>query len=162
RRPPPGRPMPRPPADAKGKRGPGQKAELDQRPPKPKERVKIADLTGPTIKSHPWEKMLGDKKPEISSLARSVPEDYYLAEFRSLNKLLEAVDVNDLWGKHLFNQATQEARTQQVGERLKIQLVVETNRLLRPFYDLVVQEVAVTGSDLFVAEGSDVTLLFRS
>jgi prepilin-type processing-associated H-X9-DG protein len=160
RRPPPGRP----PADVKGEKGGPrlkQKGKLDQRAAKPKDHVKIAALTGPTIKSHPWEKMLGDKKPEISSLARSVPEDYYLAEFRSLNKLLEAVDVNDLWGKHLFNQATQEARTQQVGERLKTQLVVETNRLLRPFYDLVVQEVAVTGSDLFVAEGSDVTLLFR-
>src|SRR4029077_1421932 len=31
----------------------------------------------------------------------------------------------------------------------------------RPFYDLVVSEAAVTGSDLFLREGSDVTLLFR-
>jgi hypothetical protein len=40
--------------------------------------------------------------------------------------------------------------------------VIETNPALRPFYDLIVEEVAVTGSDLFVAEGSDVTLLFRA
>lgn len=71
------------------------------------------------------------------------------------------MDVGDLWGRHLLNQATQEARTLLVGERLKAQLAVETNRLLRPFYDVVVEEVAVTGSDLFLAEGSDVTLLFR-
>src|SRR5207253_6779767 len=32
---------------------------------------------------------------------------------------------------------------------------------LQPFYDLVVGEVAVAGSDLFAREGSDVTLLFR-
>src|SRR5438477_4058730 len=71
------------------------------------------------------------------------------------------MDSGDLWGKHLFNQASREARSRQVGERLRGQLVVETNRLLRPLYDTVVEEVAVTGSDLFFSEGSDVTLLFR-
>jgi hypothetical protein len=29
-----------------------------------KEMVEIAKLTGPTIKSHPWKKMLAGKKPE--------------------------------------------------------------------------------------------------
>jgi hypothetical protein len=48
-----------------------------------------------------------------------------------------------------------------VGERLKRQLAVETDPRTRPFYDLVVDEVALTGSDPFVREGSDVTLLFR-
>jgi hypothetical protein len=126
-----------------------------------KERVAIASLTGPTVKSHPWEQMLAGKQPAISTLARSVPDDYYFVEFRSLNKLLDAVDVSDLWSKYLFNQAVQEARTQRVGDRLKTQLVIQTNPLLRPVYDLVVESVAVTGSDIFLAEGSDVTILFR-
>jgi hypothetical protein len=136
-------------------------AERARRAARLKERVNINILTGPTIKSHPWQEMLAGKKPEISPLAYFVPEDFYFVEFRSLNKLLEAMDVSELWGKHLFHQATQEARTQQIGSRLKTQLVVETNRLLRPVYDLVVSEVAVAGSDLFVAEGTDLTLLFR-
>ena len=38
---------------------------------------------------------------------------------------------------------------------------MKTDPLTRPFYDLVVEEVAATGSDLYVREGSDVTLLFR-
>ncbi len=126
------------------------------------EKVKVASLTGPTIKSHPWEKMLAGKKSEVGALARCVPEDFYLIEFRSLNKMLEVMDQGDLWSTHLFNQSVQEARTQLVGERLKKQLAVETTKLLRPFYDTVVEEVAVTGSDLYLREGSDVTLLFRS
>jgi hypothetical protein len=134
----------------------------DPEPPPRREILDIARLHGPTIKSHPWEKMLGDKKPDISPLARMVPEDFYFVEFRSLNKLLDVLDAGDLWSLHLFNQARRDARTQQVGERLRKQLAVKTNRLLRPFYDTVVEEVAVTGSDLFVAEGSDVTLLFRA
>jgi hypothetical protein len=123
--------------------------------------VSVASLTGPTVKSHPWEQMLAGRKPEISRLARCVPEDFYFVEFRSVAKMLEAMEISDLWGTHLFNQAVREARTQKVGERLKTQLAIEATPQLRLFYDLVVSEAAVTGSDLFLREGSDVTLLFR-
>jgi hypothetical protein len=127
-----------------------------------KQAVAVRDLTGPTVKSHPWEEMLGRAKVDTGPLAGAVPDDFYFIEFRSLNKLLDAVELTDLWGTHLFNQATREARTQKVGDRLKAQLALETNPLLRPAYDLVVDGVAVTGSDLFLREGSDVTLLFRA
>jgi hypothetical protein len=123
--------------------------------------VPVASLKGPTVKSHPWEQMLGDRKPAISPLAYDVPDDFYLIEFRSLSRLLDVMDASDLWGTHLFNQAFKEARTQNAGERLKRQLAVQTEPALRPFYDLVVENVAVTGSDPFVREGSDVTLIFR-
>ena len=145
----PGRPVP-----------PGQKA------PDPTERRKQTvvggDLVGPTIKSHPWLELLGGVKLDPGPLARAVPDDFYFVEFRSLNKLLDALELSDLWGTHLFSQATRDARTQKVGDRLKAQLALETNPLLRPAYDLVVDDVAVTGSDLFLGEGSDVTLLFRA
>src|SRR5439155_6530245 len=160
-------PRPPPPQVERGRQAAEeqrQQAERERQAAEEKRRqarVQVADLTGPTIKSHPWEKMLNGKKPAISPLAKCVPEDFYFAEFRSLNKLLETMEVSDLWGTHLFNQAAQEARTQLLGDRLKNQLVVETNHLLRPFYDVVVEEVAVTGSDLFAREGNDVTLLFR-
>jgi hypothetical protein len=127
-----------------------------------REIIDVVKLTGPTIHSHPWEKMLGDRKPDVGLLARRVPEDFYLVEFRSVARMLEVLDAGDLWGLHLFSQARREARTQQIGERLRRQLAVETNRLLRPVYDTVVEEVAVTGSDLYLGEGSDVTLLFRT
>jgi hypothetical protein len=123
--------------------------------------IPVPSLQGPTVKSHPWKEMLAGKKPEISALARYVPEDFYFAQFSSLNKLLDVMDSADLWTGYFNSQADKEARKQDIGERLKKQLAVETNRLLRPFYDLVVNEVAVTGSDLFVREGSDVTLVFR-
>jgi hypothetical protein len=121
----------------------------------------VARLIGPTVKSHPWAQMLKGQKPEISPLAHYVPEDFYFVEFRSLAKLLDAVDVSDLWGTHLYDQTFREARTHKAGERIKQQLALESNPLARPFYDLVVEEVAVAGSDLFLREGSDVTVLFR-
>ncbi len=128
--------------------------------------VKIANLEGPTVKSHPWGKMLAaqhlaGKKPEVSPLAHCVPEDQYYVLFRSPTKLLETAEVGDLWGAHLFAQAAKSAKSHQTTARLKRQLAIQTDPLTRPFYDMVVDEVAMTGSDLYFTEGSDVTFVFR-
>jgi len=127
--------------------------------------VKVADLSGPTVKSHPWGKMLAaqtvsGKKPEVSPLSLCVPEDQLYVEFRALSKLMEAIDVGDLWGAHLYNQAAKDAKTHQGSQRLKTQLAIQTDPLTRPFYDMVVDEVALTGNDVFFNEGTDVTMLF--
>src|SRR5580704_881733 len=152
----------RPPSNLPTKGRPSRVPEpTEPEPASPPISIKIAGLTGPTIQSHPWEKMLNGRKPQISPLARSVPADFYFIEFHSLEKLLDAIETSDLWGQHLFSQGWQEARSQLFATRLRQQLAVETNRLLRPFYDSVVREIAVTGSDLYAREGSDVTLLFR-
>jgi hypothetical protein len=130
--------------------------------PEPSPRsVKIDDLSGPTIESHPWKRLLAGRQPQVSSLALSVPANSYFIEFHSLAKLIDTIETSDLWGQHLFSQAWQEARTQLFATRLHQQLAVEISPVLRPFYDSVVSEVAVTGSDLYAREGSDVTLLFR-
>jgi len=152
----------RPPSNLPTKGRPSRVPEpTEPEPASPPISIKIAGLAGPTIQSHPWEKMLDGRKPQISPLARSVPADFYFIEFHSLEKLLDAIETSDLWGQHLFSQGWQEARSQLFATRLRQQLAVETNRLLRPFYDSVVREIAVTGSDLYAREGSDVTLLFR-
>ena len=123
--------------------------------------IQVASLQGPTVESHPWKEMLGGKNPQVSPLSLNVPDDQYFIVFNSLNRLLDLLDLNDRWGAHLVIQAQKEARNFRVSERLKTQLAIQTDPLTRPFYDLVVEEVAATGSDLYVREGSDVTLLFQ-
>ena len=124
--------------------------------------VPIAKLKGPEVKSHPWDKMLaaGGKQAQVAGLALSVPHDQLFVRFRSLTKLVEASEAGDLWGDHLSAEASQSAQSQDVGRRIKSQLAVKADPLSRPFYDMVVQEVALTGSDLFFREGTDVTILF--
>jgi hypothetical protein len=128
--------------------------------------VKITSLEGPTVDSHPWDKMLAaqmvsGKQPEIGPLDLCVPEDQYYLHFRALSKLMDIIDAGDLWGTHLFTQADKTAKDQRTGERIKRQLAIQTDPLTRPFYDLVVDEAAITGSDVFFREGSDVTILFQ-
>jgi hypothetical protein len=128
----------------------------------PRDSVPVSELVGPTIKSHPWREMLAGRKPEVTGLALQVPADFYFVSFRSVNKLIDAADLTNLWGAHLLNQANRDAKTQLVNDRLREQLAVDVNPALRPFYDAVVDEVAIVGSDLFVRTGSDVTVLFHA
>jgi hypothetical protein len=123
--------------------------------------VSIDELEAPTIKSHPWKEMLNGREPDVCGLSKYVPADFYYVRFSRLTKLLELMEQGDLWATHLLDQSHQSAQSSNRADRLRTQLCVETNDLLRPFYDLAVAEVAVTGSDLYVREGSDVTLLFH-
>jgi hypothetical protein len=128
--------------------------------------VRVAGLSGPTVKSHPWGEMLAaqtiaGKKPEVSPLSLCVHEDQSYVEFRTLSKLLEIVETGDLWGDHFFNQAAKSAQTQCSSDKLKTQLAIQTDPLSRPFYDMVVSEVVMTGNDIYFREGTDVTILFQ-
>ncbi|MDA1229443.1 MAG: hypothetical protein O2856_01590, partial [Planctomycetota bacterium] len=123
--------------------------------------VQIRTLTGPTVASHPWHEMLKGQKPKFSVLANYVPADNYYIRFKSVSRMLDVIDGGNLFAKHLFTQTGEQAFARDTEQRMRQQLVVETNPLARPFYDLVVKEIAISGSDPFVNEGSDVTLLFR-
>jgi hypothetical protein len=136
---------------------------LDRQPATaPAGAVAMSELEGPTIKSHPWHEMLAGKTPEVTGLALVAPAEFYFVSFRSVNKLLDAADLTNLWGAHLLNQTAKNAQTQLVNDRLREQLAVETNPAAAPFYNAVIDEAAIVGSDLFVPSGSDVTLLFHA
>ncbi len=137
------------------------RARGEQTRPPEHETVALSELKGPTVQSHPWQVMLAGRTPAVSPLMQYIPEDQYLISFRSVGKLLDVIDTGDLFAKHLLSQAGEPAWKRDTEYQLKRQLAVETNPLARPFYDLVVKEIAITGSDPFVTEGSDVTLLFR-
>ncbi len=123
--------------------------------------VALSSLAGPGVQSHPWEKMLAGRQPRVSAMSLRVPADFYLAEFQSLSKLLELIDASGSWESHLSSQALGSAQASDAPIRLRTQLVLKVDPLMRPFYDTVVADVAVTGSDLFLREGADVTLLFH-
>lgn len=123
--------------------------------------VALNTLVGPQVKSHPWEKMLGDRLPEVSPLSKCIPVDQWMVNFRSLNALLEVMETSEWWLAHLTKQSSLSAQAMPSPGRFQAQLALATDPLTRPFYDLVVDEVALTGSDLYLREGSDVTALFR-
>ena len=123
-------------------------------------KVEVAKLVGPTVPSHPWEQLLGGKTADVGPLAGYVPEEFYFAEFPSVARLHAVLGAGEMWAGHIFTQALGDARSQQTAARIKKQLGLPG--LAPEVIDrLGVEAVAVVGSDLFLAEGSDVTLLVR-
>lgn len=123
--------------------------------------IDISTLSGPTIQSHPWKEMLAGRQPAVTAMSLCVPEDFYLVEFAKLTKMMSVLESGDLWTTHFTQQVDHSAHSQDLADRLRRQLAVKTSGLLRPFYDKVVGGVGISGSDLYVREGSDVTLLFE-
>jgi hypothetical protein len=171
-----------------GPRGPGGPSVLDQRlfetttgataiaeslqlermlnatlaPDDPKQRtVDVATLRGIDIGEHPWEKMMGDRKPADEPLARLVPADNYYVTFHNVRKLLEFNDLLEQWGTSLVRAYEVHSRDYRLKERYQQQLCLESTRLARTLGPLVLRGVAITGHDLYLREGSDVTIVFH-
>ncbi len=130
----------------------GQKIDM----PFPK--VAVASLTGPTIQSHPWKEMLGDANPELSNLSKIVPQDFYLAESHSAEALLQSLTAASSWQQYIMQQSMSISADIRAMEFLKKQLLLDGEQYEK-LMQLRIQEIALSGSDLYVTEGGDITLL---
>jgi hypothetical protein len=152
----------KPPAKPTTIEPPGEPAAQPNAPvKKPPTKVAVSSLVGPTVQSHPWEKMLAGKRPDVGVFANCVPEEFWLAEFRSLAKLNEVMGLGQLLGGHIFAQAMGDAKSPETAERIKKQLGL-MNLPPKVLESLEIEGIAATGSDLFLGEGSDLTFLIQS
>lgn len=123
--------------------------------------VDITKVAGITIAEHPWEKLMGDKKPSPEPLAQLVPHDNYYIHFKNLRKFLEFGDLLDQWGTNIARAFEVTSRDYQLKQRYEKQLCLRSTGLSRTLGPAVVRSLALTGSDGYVREGSDVTVLFH-
>jgi hypothetical protein len=122
--------------------------------------VPLGQLTAPDVPGRPWKELLAKSKkkaPQVSALSKCVPDDFYLAEFRSLERLVATLDAGKTWAAFLWTQAAHDATDRHVRIRLQEQLAFDPGPALQQLVD----QVAVTGSDPFLGEGSDVTLVLQ-
>lgn len=122
--------------------------------------VPITSLSGPAIKSHPFKEMLKERTPQLPSLAAVIPADQYAVFFANISKQIELTDLMDEWGGNLLHQAQAEARDFKVRGKISRQLCLEDSLLTRLFGDRVITEMAYTGNDPFLKEGTAFTVLF--
>jgi hypothetical protein len=122
--------------------------------------IPIDEVASIAIESHPFDDMRADRTPVHSNLARMVPHDNWYARFRSVGKLLELLDFNDAWGAPLLRLAAATGIDSGTRPKLHRQLILPDSILARALGPGVISEVAVTGSDLNLRDGADVTVLF--
>jgi hypothetical protein len=85
---------------------------------------------------------------------------YYL-HFKSIRKFIDAADLFDQWGTHLLWAYEVRSRNQGLRQRYERQLCLRSTALAKTLGPLVIRGLAVTGSDCYLREGSDVTVLFH-
>jgi hypothetical protein len=126
-------------------------------------RIAIEQVKGPALARHPWadlSKRLGGKQPE-EPLAKAVPADFYFVRAQSFGAFSEMLSFVESFGAPAADLLDQTASERGSLPRYLAELGVETNDLSRVLGPDVVHDFAITGSDPYVHEGSDVTLIFR-
>lgn len=131
----------------------------DFTPSREERTVEAADLTGIGAAPHEWKSAPKDP-PGIERLAEFTPRDNWYLHFRTMREMQQGERFFEEFGTAagwLFD-----GRKHLVKERLEEQLCLKTIGLTRLLGPTVVRDVALTGSDPFVREGSDVTVMFRT
>jgi len=127
----------------------------------------VSSLRPPSLRSLPYEKLLEEKKardktePKPHDIARLVPDDQYFLHFNAMQPLGELVDLTSHWGDAIVRLFTLRAQDSQVRAKLEDQLCMRWTDLIQLSTDGVIGEVAITGADPFVLEGTDLTLIVQ-
>ena len=123
--------------------------------------VPLAELSGPKVKSHPFRQMLEGRSPKLFPAAALVPEENWYAHFTTIGAEIRLSDLLDQWGTSFLQTLEVSSRDRRLKEKLLEQLAIDLSVLTRLFGDLVIGEMALTGSDLYLHDGSDVAILLQ-
>ncbi|HVY29920.1 MAG TPA: hypothetical protein VHB79_25360 [Polyangiaceae bacterium] len=126
-------------------------------------KLPITEIKGPELARHPWadlSKRLAVQPPE-EPLAAAVPADFYFVRAKSFSAFTEMLGFVEGLGAPAADLLDGSASARGSLPRYLAELGVESGDLSRVLGPEVVDDFAVAGSDPYVHEGSDVTLIFR-
>jgi hypothetical protein len=126
-------------------------------------KIPIEKLTAPRLTRHPWATMLAQlkQKPTEEPLAKAAPADFYFVRVRDFASFLDLSSVADSWGTPALDVLDGHVQDRALRERYQTELALEQGELARTFGPSVVEELALVGSDPYLVEGSDLTLIFK-
>ena len=125
--------------------------------------IPIASLNAPHLTRHPWPAMLATLKqtPATEAMAKATPADFYFVRVRDFRTFLDLSDVSESWGTPLLDLLDGKVQDRGLRARYETELALAHGELARSFGPSVIEELAVVGSDPYLVEGSDLTLIFR-
>ncbi len=126
--------------------------------------IAVAELAGPPLVAHPFPAMQAAlPKPDggtAEPLASAVPAEFWYARFDDIRMMLRVLDEADAWITPIVQISQSNPEDRHLSERYQAQLGLKRTGLAKLFGHTVVGQVAITGSDPYLREGSDVTLIF--
>jgi hypothetical protein len=123
----------------------------------------VAKLTPPDLSRHPWvelRKALKLAAPD-EPLAHATPAEFYFIRARELGKLLDLVDVVEQWGQPAADILDGRGEDRGTFARYQAELGLARTPVTRILGPELVTDLAIVGSDPYLHEGTDLTLLFR-
>jgi len=126
--------------------------------------VPVAELQPPPLDAHPFAAMQAKlATPDAGApepLAAAVPAEFWYARFDDIRLMLRVMDEADAWITPVVQISQSNPEDRDLARRYQAQLGLRRTDLARLFGHTVVAQVALTGSDPYLREGSDVTLIF--
>ena len=128
--------------------------------------IPISQLKPPRLRSLDYEELLEEKRddgelPQVHEIAKLVPQDQYMLHFNSLDALDEAIDLATEWGDNLLRLFTVQAQDNRVKEKFEQQFGIDHDSLKQLFAGGIATEVALTGADPSILEGTDLSAIIR-
>jgi hypothetical protein len=120
--------------------------------------LSLGRLREVAIADHPWKELMRGERPAAEPLAGAVPHDHWYLTVRRLATLAEMADIIEAWGSPLRLVQMNE-RDHRLMERYQTELCLPIRELAKDVPPRLIRGVALTGSDLFWAEGTDITVI---
>jgi hypothetical protein len=121
--------------------------------------IDVSKVQGVDVAEHPWKQMIGDKKAAPEPLAQVVPDDNYYVHFKTVAKLDAFARLLNLWGGNITHGVEASGRNYYLQDRYEKQLCLKSAVLAKELAPAAVRGVALTGSDPYLREGSDVAVI---
>jgi hypothetical protein len=125
--------------------------------------VPLEKVRAPELAQHPWAELSAALKRTTPDepLAHAAPAEFYFARARDFGKFLDLLADVETFGQPAADLLDGHAEERATFARYEAELALERSALTRVLGPAVVSELALVGSDPYVHEGSDVTLIFR-
>jgi hypothetical protein len=124
--------------------------------------VDLASIEGITIQPLDWAPLVKQIHPRTDPLAVAIPADQHAIFCPSLESMLRLMAEADDVGTPVLRLANARAENARTRERYERQLCLTLDPLSRIVGNAAVGSIAVTGSDPYLATGTDLALLIEA
>ncbi|HRX49064.1 MAG TPA: hypothetical protein P5120_16210, partial [Spirochaetota bacterium] len=120
-----------------------------------------ASLSSPVMKQIPYSSMLRGRKYSIYNIDRYTPADFYYLHFSDAGKASDVITYIEDSVAALSRRISPISVDYRTRSKVVTLLAIKEGAALNKFYSSVIDEMVITGSDPFIIEGSDITLIIR-
>ena len=126
----------------------------------------ISQIRPPSTRHHNYKALLEQSvesgaQPKPHAISKLIPADQYMIVFNSVDALAEALDLSFLWGEGVARLFSIRAQDHQLREKLQEQLILQRKDIETMAIDGAIGSLAITGGDLYMLEGTDVSVVLE-